>query len=46
MKQLLTRGGVPRDPDHRCHVQEEKKKDDSNVAPFLRPGLLHAPTFC
>ena len=46
MKQLLNRDGVPRDPDHRCLVQEEEERMTPMFLPFLRPGLMHASTFC
>ena len=40
MKQLLTQGGVPKDPDHRCHVQKEKERVIPTLLPFVRPSLL------
>ena len=46
MNKKLTRGGIPRNPDCRCHVQEEEEKMIPVLLLFLRLGLLYAPTFC
>ena len=43
---LLTRGGVPKDPDHRRHVQVEERRMVPTLPPCIRPGSLHIPTFC
>ena len=44
-KNLLIGGGVPKDPDHH-HAQEEEGRMTPMLLPFVRPDLLHTPTFC
>ena len=34
-KNLLTRGGVPKDPDHRRHAQEEEGSMAPTLSPFV-----------
>ena len=45
-KCLLTRGGAPKDPDHRRHAQAEEGRMTPTLLPCIRPSSLHAPTFC
>ena len=48
-KQIKTRliwGGVLKDPVCRSHKQKRERRMTPMLPPFLRPGLLHAPTFC
>ena len=45
-KNLLTKGGAPKDLDHRRHAQEEERKMTPTLPPFVRPGSLHISTFC
>ena len=42
----LIEGGVPKDPDRRCHVLEEGSRMTPALPNFVRPAALHLPTFC
>ena len=45
-KEITAYQRVPKDPDCRCHVKEEKERMTPMMLPFVRTSLLHVLTFC
>ena len=37
--------GVPKDPDRRCHAQEEEGRMTPTLTPFVRSDSLHSSNF-